>query len=131
MALLAVFHSWLRWLVLLAGLAVAVKFAVELIRRGAFGRVDHVMGAVYAGLLDAQALLGLALLLGLAVQDSDLPPTGRLLHGLTMFFAVAAAHQTARWREAEDARRFRNGLLAYTLSLALIAAGLAVIVQTG
>jgi uncharacterized membrane protein YphA (DoxX/SURF4 family) len=85
---------------------------------------------VYTGVLDLQALIGLALLVGLATQAGGLPPTGRLLHAVTMFFAVAAAHQTARWRDAPDARRFRNGLIAYCLSLALIAGGLAVIVQT-
>jgi len=41
---------------------------------------------------------------------------------------VAAAHQTARWRTAADARRLRNGLIATGLSLALVALGIAVIV---
>jgi hypothetical protein len=127
--LLAEIHSLMRWPVLLAGLATAIKYAVSLARRDAFQRADRVLGAVYAGLLDLQALLGLGLLVGLAAQGGGLPPSEALLHGLAMFFAVAAAHQTARWRDEPDARRFRNGLIAYGLSLALIAAGVAVIVQ--
>lgn len=126
---LAQIHSIVRWLVLLAGLAAAVMHAAGLLRRTAYGRNDRVAGAIYAGVLDAQALLGLALLIGLAVVEDDLPPAGRILHAATMFFAVAAAHQTARWREADDARRYRNGLIAYCLSLALVAGGIAVIAQ--
>jgi hypothetical protein len=120
----------MRWLVLLAGLAAAVKYAVSLLRHSAFQPADRVLGLVYTGLLDTQALLGLVLLIWLGTQGDGLPPASLLLHGLTMFFAVAAAHQTARWREAADARRFRNSLIAYSLSLALIAAGLAVVVRS-
>ena len=130
MEALALVHSIVRWFVLVAGLAAAVKYAVGMVRRSAFGRADRIMGLVYTGVLDLQALIGLALLVGLASQAGELLPTSRLLHAVTMFFAVAAAHQTARWRDAPDARRFRNGLIAYCLSLALIAAGLAIIVQT-
>jgi len=85
---------------------------------------------VFTGLLDGQALLGLALLVGLGLRENELPPTNRILHALTMFFAVAAAHQTARWRQADPPRRFRNGLIAFGLALALIGLGLAVVVQT-
>lgn len=121
-------HSAVRWMVLLAGIAASVKFAAGLIRKAAYARADRTLGAVYSGILDIQALLGLVLLVGLTVRGGGLPPANRILHALTMFFAVAAAHQTARWREAADARKFRNGLIAYSLSLALILLGIAVIV---
>lgn len=128
MEFLTQIHSAVRWLVLLAGVAASVKFAAGLIRKAAYTRADRTLGTVYSGILDIQALLGLILLVGLTVQGGGLPPTNRILHALAMFFAVAAAHQTARWREAADARKFRNGLLAYGLSLALILLGIAVIV---
>ncbi|MBI3360615.1 MAG: hypothetical protein HY023_05845, partial [Chloroflexi bacterium] len=79
------------------------------------------------GVLDAQALIGLILLVGLAVSEGLSP--NRILHALIMFFAVAAAHQTARWCEAPDARKFRNGLIAYGLSFVLILLGIVVIVR--
>jgi hypothetical protein len=131
MEVLLQIHSVVRWLALAAAVAVLGKFAAGLVRRSAFSRADRVLGAVYAGVLDAQALLGVILLGGRIVRDDELPPAGYILHALVMFFAVAAAHQTARWREAADARRFRNGLIAYSLSLALVLLGLVVIVQSG
>jgi hypothetical protein len=123
-------HSLVRWLVLAAGLAAAAKYAVGLLRKSVFSRADRILGAVYSGVLDAQALLGLVILVGMGVQANELPPTNHILHAGTMFFALAAAHQTARWRGAADARRYRNGLIAFCLSLALVALGIVVIVQS-
>ena len=130
MQILLQVHSVVRWLVLAAALAAIGKFAIALLRKSAFSRADRIVGATFTGLLDAQALLGVALLIGLFVQADQLPPVEPILHAVTMFFAVAAAHQTARWRDAPDARRFRNGLIAYGLSLVLIALGIAVIVRS-
>ena len=131
MGVLLQIHSVARWLALIAAVAVVGKFAVGLVRRSAFSRADGLLGALYSWVLDVQSLVGVALLGGLVVQEGGLPPANRILHALAMFFAVAAAHQTARWRKAADARRFRNGLIAYCLSLTLVLLGIAVIVQSG
>ena len=68
------------------------------------------------------------MLVALSVSGDGLTQP-RILHGFLMFFAVAAAHQTARWREAADALKFRNGLIVYGLSLVLIVLGIVVIVS--
>jgi hypothetical protein len=130
MAVLLQIHSLVRWLVLAAGLAAAGKYAFGLLRHTPFGQADRILGATYAGALDAQAVLGLALLVSLSLQSNSLPPTQYILHAAAMFFALAAAHQTARWRDAADARRYRNGLIAFGLSLALVVLGLLVVVQS-
>jgi hypothetical protein len=130
MAVLLQIHSLVRWLVLAAWVAAAGKYTFGLLRHTSFSRADRILGATYAGVLDVQAVLGLALLVGLSLGANDLPPTQYILHAATMFFALAAAHQTARWREAADARRYRNGLIAFGLSLALVVLGLLVVVQS-
>jgi hypothetical protein len=129
--LLAQLHSLLRWAVLAAGIAASARFAFALLSKAAFGRADRILSVAFSGVLDAQALLGLVLLVGLGLQANELPPANHILHGAAMFFALAAAHQTARWRNEPDARRFRNSLLAYCLALILVLLGIAVIVQSG
>jgi hypothetical protein len=123
-------HSIARWLVLAAAVAALGKFAIGLLARAAFTRADNIVGLVFTGLLDAQALLGVALLAGQVAQAGGQPGAETILHAVSMFFAVAAAHQTARWRDAPPARRFRNGLLAYGLALVLVVLGIVVIVQS-
>ena len=128
---LAQIHSVLRWPVLLLGFAAAAKYAISLARNSPFTRADSILGTLFASALDAQALVGVVLLGSLLLREGDLPPTNRILHAGTMFFALAAAHQTARWSGANPARRFRNGLIAYTLAIVLILLGILVILQGG
>ncbi|MDY7228842.1 hypothetical protein [Hyalangium rubrum] len=54
-------HSGLRYLVLLAGLVALAYFLSGLVAKRPFGKGGRVMGAIFAGLLDLQMLLGLVM----------------------------------------------------------------------
>lgn len=54
-------HSLTRYVVLALALAAAVKFVLGLARKGAPGKADRALGSAFAGLLDLQVTLGLAM----------------------------------------------------------------------
>ena len=127
-------HSWLRWVVLIAGL-MAVAAAAPAPTGSGSGRTDR-WGAIFTGALDLQFLLGLALYFwlspntrailgdfGAAMRD----PVARFWaveHVSLMLFAVVMAHVgrvMARKASSAAARRKRL-LVCYGLSLVAILA---------
>ena len=76
-------HSGLRYLVLLMGLVALVYFAFGLATKRPVDRSVRIIGSSFAGLLDTQILLGLALL------GSGWPFYGALWGHLTMMLLAA------------------------------------------
>ena len=77
----------------------------------------------FTGLLDLQLLLGIILLIGRGLARF------RIEHAVAMVIAVAIAHLSVRWRQAEDPVRFRNNLASVIGALLVIVAGVAVLPQ--
>jgi hypothetical protein len=120
MTFLLKFHGEMRWLVVLLGAIVAIKFAAGWLRGADFQKLDRVLMLAFTILLDLNMLLGLTLLFGL--------PGGwvpfRLEHATTMLLAVVAVHLSAIWRGSDDsAKKFRNNLIVILAAMALVAVG--------
>ena len=102
-------HSFLRWLIVILALVIAVKFALGWLRGSQFKGIDRGLVAALSGLLDLQATLGIILLVGLGLSGEGFP-TIRFAHAAAMFIALVLAHLPACWKKAADQVRFRNTL---------------------
>jgi len=124
MAFLLMFHSILRWIILLVAVIAIVKFAIGWLRGGEFKGMDRGLMSGFSGLMDLQATLGLILLLWNGFAGAGFP-IYRIEHGITMIVAASLAHLSARWKKADDQTRFRNNLFLILGVLVLIFAGIA------
>lgn|GEM_PF-368253 len=118
-------HSWLRYLVLLVALAALIALAYS-VTTGRSPRMARNLSTSFAGLLDLQAVLGIALVMGGILLDAV---TGHLI---LMVFAVVVTHasfligqQLSNVRR-ELAMRFAGIVLA----LALIVVGIMALGQS-
>jgi hypothetical protein len=119
-------HSGLRWLILLVAVVAIVKFLIGWLTRGQYKGMDQGLMAGFSGLMDLQTALGIILLLWSGFAGAGFPRY-RIEHGVIMIVAAVVAHLSARWKEAEDAVRFRNGLLVILASLILVLIGILVL----
>jgi hypothetical protein len=119
MTLLFQAHSGLRYLVLLAGIVACAWFLLGWIRRRPWGPPAPAALGAFIGLLDLQALLGIAMWLG-----GHTAP-GLVEHLGLMLGAVVVAHLTAILNRRRPAPAgFGLPLAGVTLALVLIAIGI-------
>ena len=125
MSILLMLHSIVRWVIVLVAVVAIVKLALGWLQGGAFKGMDRGLVAGFSGLMDLQATLGIVFLLwnGLATEIGF--PRHRIEHAFVMIIAAVVAHLPARWKNAADATRFRNSLLAIVVSLVLVYIGVA------
>lgn len=134
---LLVVHSYLRWLVLLAGLMTVVQMANGYAKHAVFGPADALTSRIFVGLFDLQFLLGLILFAVShvtrdAMQDmatSMADPHTRFIvaeHPLLMFIALCVAHGSSIWaRKAQtDRLKFQRSSIGFALALGLVLAGI-------
>ena len=126
MNILLTAHSGLRWLVLLIALIAIIKFLLGWLTRSPFKGMDRGLMSGYSGLLDLQSVLGIIFLLWNGFTGAGFPRY-RLEHGLIMIVAAGVAHLSSRWKNAEDAVRFRNNLFLIVASLVLVLIGIAIL----
>ncbi len=126
MSILLTIHSYLRWLILIVALIAIIKFALGWRRGSAFQGMDRGLSSGFSGLMDLQATLGLILLVWSGVAGGGFPMY-RIEHGVIMIVAAAVAHLPARWKDAEDKRRFRNSLFIVLDVLILVFIGVTVL----
>jgi hypothetical protein len=120
MQFLLTFHGEMRWLIVMATVALAGRSLLGWIRHGTFGKRDRVLMLVFTTLIDINLLLGLALLFSL---PGGFPPN-RLEHAMTMVLVVFVAHVSAAWKRSDDsALKFRNNLFVALAVLLLILIG--------
>jgi hypothetical protein len=116
-------HSGLRYLVLLAALVALAYLLRGWMARRPWDKAARVVGAVFTGLLDLQALLGIGVALARPWQRSYIG------HVATMLLALVAAHAlggSAR-RLSDDRARYGRALLAVVVPVLLIIAGIVAI----
>ncbi|MBK9249719.1 MAG: hypothetical protein IPM69_16780 [Ignavibacteria bacterium] len=116
-------HSHTRWLVLTIAVVTVLLYLFGWLSKRSFSKFDRIMGSVFVGILDMQALIGIVMLVMLLVEGTTLQ-VKQLEHIGTMFCAVAIAHLTARWKKLPDTLRFRNSLLFYIMALILVIHGI-------
>ena len=126
MNILLMAHSGLRWLVLLVAVIAIIEFLIGWLQRGQYKGMDRGLMAAFSGLLDLQSLLGVILLIWSGLAGVGFP-FFRIAHGLIMIAAAVLAHMSRRWRNADDATRFRNHLFLIVGSLLLVLIGISIL----
>lgn len=126
MNILLMIHSIIRWVILLVALVAIVVFLFGWLSRRRYQGMHRGLMSAFSGLMDLQATLGIILLLWGGFTGIGFP-TYRIEHGLIMILAAVTAHLSARWKNAEDALRFRNNLFLIIASLILVLIGISVL----
>jgi hypothetical protein len=136
-AIVLTIHSWLRWIVLLAGVVAFLRSAVGASRRTRWTPADDRTGFWFTIVLDTQVLLGLVLYvflspftraafgdLGEAMRNSGLR-FWAIEHTFGMIIGVALAHVgRVRARKTDSLRRHRVVAIFFGLALVAIAASI-------
>lgn len=123
MTILLTIHSLVRWAIVLVAIALIVRLILGLVQKRAFDKSARGLLAAFSGLMDAQMLLGLILLLIDGFGKLGFPRY-RLEHTGMMVLAVIIAHLPAAWKKLPDQARTRNTLIAVIVSLIFIAIGI-------
>jgi hypothetical protein len=137
-ALTIFLHSWLRWIVLAAGVVLLVRTAEGTARKRAWRPLDQRAGAAFLSALDLQVLVGLLLYFVVSPLTpksfADLRafmPVAPLRffaveHGTGMLIAMVAAH--VGWvrgkRAPTDGARHRRVLVGVAVALLAILASI-------
>jgi hypothetical protein len=130
---LLVLHSWLRWAVVIAGLAVLAGSATGVTRRRPWQGGDDLRIRVFTTSLDVQFLIGIVLYgllspvtrsgfadMGAAMRDPILR-FYTVEHIFGMVAAIALAHiGRARLRRAAEADRHRKALVFFGMAIVVI-----------
>lgn len=126
-------HSWLRWIVLVLGLALLLA-AIGGLRQGLSWQSSHErLHRIFLAALDIQFLLGIALYvflspiskaalanMGAAMKDPTLRFFG-VEHVFTMVIAVAVAHVgRVRSKRKEGKARYRTTMITQIVFIVLV-----------
>jgi cytochrome bd-type quinol oxidase subunit 1 len=128
-ALVLIVHSWLRWVVLVAGVASVARAVLGVATRRAWTPLDQKLGTVFVAALDVQVLLGLLLYFVLSpVTPKSLAdfkaymPVAPLRffaieHAFGMLLALVIAH--IGWRRLKRMKTDRGRLMCVLLALGI------------
>lgn len=119
-------HWYLPWLILVLGMYSVVRFARGYINEFPFTKTDQRLIAIFSGLLDLQAALGLTFFLITGFEGIGFP-SNRIMHGTVMLFAAVAPHFSSRWVDADDKTRHLNNFFLVLSSFLLMLLGLSLI----
>jgi hypothetical protein len=123
LGLILMIHWAVRFAIIVVAVIAILKLAYDWQAKRTFDGMDRGLTAGYSGLMDAQALLGIVVLLGGGLTSVGFPAY-RIVHAAVMIIAVVVAHLPMRWKSAADPVRLRNNLLAVVCSLLIVFAGL-------
>lgn len=130
-SILLFIHSWLRWLIVLAGAAAAIRLLIGLIAGGEYDRLARGLTATFTGLLDLQVLLGVLLLIvgwrGYSAAAGGGFPVTQFEHLGAMVVAAGVSHFSNRWADSPHRRRFLYNLIVVLIALVLIFLGVSVL----
>lgn len=131
-------HSWLRWVVVLAGLAALFLSGRKALSQAAFTSTDKGLGTIFTIAMDVQLLLGLGLYFGVSpvvraaldqgaamMKDRTLRFWG-VEHIATMILAVVVLHvgRVLAKRVTNDAARHKRLAITTALTLVLVFVGI-------
>jgi hypothetical protein len=130
-------HSYLRWLVLLAGLVAVAKLANGFTRQAVWGPAELRVSRIFVGMLDLQFLAGLVLYAISPVTRDAMKHSATAIsdphvrffvaeHPMMMFIALCVAHGASVWtrRSASDRVKYLRSSVGFAFALGLILAGI-------
>ena len=122
MTILFTLHSYFRWIVVLVGLFMIVKYAYGWLGKGKFSSLDKRLSKIFPVLMDIQVTLGIILLVWDGLAGTGFPRQ-RLEHAFTLIIATGAAHMLRRWESVTAPKRFRKRLFVVLATFILIFLG--------
>ncbi len=136
--LFIILHNLLRWVIVLAGLAAIVKAFIGWTRSKPWTPLDNRLSLIFTIAMDIQFLVGLVLYLFLSpVTEAAFADFGAAMangglrffaveHTVIMFIALALAHvgRVMAKRAPDDAKKFRNTAIFFTVAMILIFVGI-------
>lgn len=137
MSFLVVLHNLLRWVVLLAGAAAALKAILGLVGKQSWTPLDNRLGLIFTISFDLQFLLGLILYVAGPTMQAVWGDFGGAMsnsalrfyaveHIFIMFISLGLAHagRSLAKKAANDLKKHQRAAIFFTLSLLLIFVGI-------
>jgi len=121
MGFVLMFHSILRWIIVVMGLFALVKFLVGWMRKAEFGKMDRGLSAGFSGLIDLQVTLGFIFFFWNGLAGDVGFPFFRIEHMITMLVAAVLGHLPSFMKKAEN--KFAIGFYAIIGALIIIVLG--------
>jgi hypothetical protein len=122
MGIVLMFHSIVRWLIVVLGAFVLGKFIVGWLGKSKFTKMDKGLSSGFSGLMDLQVLLGFIYFFWSGLTGAGFPMF-RIEHMVTMLVAAVVAHLPSFMKKAEN--KFAIGLYAVVGALVLVFIGVA------
>ena len=122
MGFVLMFHSIVRWLIVILGAFVLGKFIVGWLGKSKFTKMDKGLSSGFSGLMDLQVLLGFIYFFWNGLTGAGFPMF-RIEHMVTMLVAAVVAHLPSFMKKAEN--KFAIGLYAVVGALVLVFIGVA------
>jgi hypothetical protein len=119
MQILITIHGLLRWVLVILGIVVLVRYAIGWLSKRPFTNLDRQLGVAYAGVMTLQFVLGLINLALMAI-NGRFSPAIHIEHAFYGLLATAFAHMTAMFKNQPDEKRFRNAFFLVVLSLIMV-----------
>lgn len=114
-------HAWLRWIVVVLAVVTLLKFVAGLVQGSAYDALAERLMRFFGISLMLQWLVGIVLFIAMGQFNVGY----RWEHAVTMTIAVGVVEMLTRRKGAADSVRYRNGVIAIVVALALIYIGVA------
>jgi len=122
MGFVLMFHSIVRWLIVIVGVFALGKFLAGWVRKSEFTKMDRGLSAGFSGLMDLQVLLGFVFFIWSGLAGGGFPMY-RIEHMTIMLVAAVLGHLPTFMKKAEN--KFAIGLYAVIGALLLVVVGVA------
>ncbi|GIV83224.1 MAG: hypothetical protein KatS3mg052_0231 [Candidatus Roseilinea sp.] len=119
LATLITVHGLIRWVLAALALIVLVRYATGWLGKRSFTAADRQLGAIYAGAITVQFVLGLINLIWLGVNGA-FRPGAHIEHAFYGLVATGLTHMMPMFKNQPDATRFRNAFFLVLASLLLV-----------
>ena len=101
MGFVLMFHSIIRWLIVLVGLLALVKFLLGWLRKSEFSKMDRGLSAGFSGLMDLQVTLGFVFFFWSGLTGAGFPMY-RIEHMTIMLVAAVLGHLPTFMKKAQN-----------------------------
>ena len=122
MGFVLMFHSIVRWLIVIVGVFALGKFLAGWVRKSEFTKMDRGLSAGFSGLMDLQVTLGFVFFFWSGLAGGGFPMY-RIEHMTIMLVAAVLGHLPTFMKKAEN--KFAIGLYAVIGALLLVVVGVA------
>ncbi|MFN4294482.1 MAG: hypothetical protein ACK4JD_10150 [Thermoflexales bacterium] len=119
LATLITVHGLIRWVLAALALIVLVRYVTGWLGKRPFTGADRQLGAIYAGAVTVQFVLGLVNLILLGVNGAFRPGV-HIEHAFYGLVATGLTHMAPMFKNQPDATRFRNAFFLVLASLLLV-----------